>query len=306
MLRIVSSIFPIFAVLFLGTILKRLNFIDDSFIKSSNKLIFYVCLPVLLFHKISSASLSSAIQVKPIVIMLGTITIIAILSFLIAKAFKWSIKTGGTLSVNCFRGNFAYMALPVCYYTLGEQGLVIGSVFMGILVPYVNTLAVIAFTIGGSKELSFKPILKSTLLNPLFLGSILGLFASLINMKLYSPIDKTLSIISQVTLPLALFAIGGGIRFRSMNWLNTKLWTGTVLKLLILPLMGFSALKFFSIPIGLTEQVMIVMLASPSALVNYVMADQMNGDPELSTGIIILTTLGSVFTFVMWLKIIGL
>ncbi len=306
MIRIITSIIPIFAVIFLGTGLRRFGLIDDSFVKTANRLIFYICLPILLFHKISTASLGQTVQWLPISMMLAAILSVSIIAFLLAKALRWPLKTGGTLAVNSFRGNFAYMALPVCYYTLGNPGLVIGSVFMGVLIPFVNTLAVISFTIGGAKRFHFRPVLTSTLLNPLFVACILGLAASLIQLHLPVSIDKTLAIISQVTLPLALFSIGGGIRFRSMGWFHPRLWIGSVFKLLLLPFLGYLALKLTATPILLPEQVMIVMLASPSALVNYVMADQMNGDPELSTGIIILTTIGSILTFVFWLHIVGL
>ncbi|RLE21387.1 MAG: AEC family transporter [Acidobacteria bacterium] len=305
-MQIITSIIPIFAVIFLGTTLRRFGLIDDSFVKTANRLIFYICLPVLLFHKISTASLNQTIRWLPIDIMLTAILSVSILAFLLAKAFHWPLKTGGTLAVNSFRGNFAYMALPVCYYTFGDQGLVIGSVFMGVLIPFVNTLAVISFTIGGTKRFRFQPILLSTLLNPLFLGCVLGLSAALMRLRLPAPADKTLAIISQVTLPLALFSIGGGIRFRNMGWFHSRLWMGTAFKLLLLPFLGYLALKLTSTPIRLPEQVMVIMLASPSALVNYVMADQMNGDPELSTGIIILSTIGSIFTFTFWLHIVGI
>ncbi|NOY22956.1 MAG: AEC family transporter [Acidobacteria bacterium] len=306
MIRIITSIIPIFAVIFLGTALRRFGLVDDSFVKTSNRLIFYICLPVLLFHKISTASLSQTIQWLPISMMLAAILSVSIIAFLLAKALHWPLKTGGTLAVNSFRGNFAYMALPVCYYTLGNPGLVIGSVFMGVLIPFVNTLAVISFTVGGAKRFRFRPILTSTLFNPLFLACVLGLTASIAHLDLPTPADKTLAIISQVTLPLALFSIGGNIRFRSVGWFHPRLWIGSAFKLLLLPFLGYLALKLTATPILLPEQVMIVMLASPSALVNYVMADQMNGDPELSTGIIILTTIGSIFSFVFWLHIVGL
>ncbi len=306
MIRIVISIVPIFAVIFLGTVIRRFGLIDDLFVKSANRLIFYICLPVLLFHKISTASLGKTVQWFPIGIMLTAILSVFILVFLLAKPLKWPTKTAGTLAVNSFRGNFAYMALPICYYALGNRGLVIGSVFMGVLIPFVNTMAVVAFTIGGAKRLRFRPILFGTIFNPLFIACILGILASLVQLRLPIPADKTLGIISQVTLPLALFSIGGGIRFRSIAWIHPRLWVGVSFKLLLLPLLGYLALQFTKTPIQLPEQVMIVMLASPSALVNYVMADQMNGEPELSTGIIIFSTIASVLTFVFWLHIVGL
>ncbi|NOZ12030.1 MAG: AEC family transporter [Acidobacteria bacterium] len=306
MLHIVISIIPIFAVIFLGAALRRFGLIDGVFVKTANRLIFYVCLPVLLFHKISTASLSQTVQWLPIGIILVSILITAVIAFLTAGLFRWNLKTAGTLAVSSFRGNFAYMALPVCYYTFGNRGLVIASVFMGVLIPFINTFAVISFAVGGTKRFRFRPVLMNTLLNPLFIACILGMGASLAHFHLPAPADKTLSIISQVTLPLALFSIGGGIRFRAADWFHLRIWAGTVFKLLLLPFLGYLALKFTRTPVRLPEQVMIVMLASPSALVNYVMADQMNGDSDLATGIIILSTVGSVFSFVFWLHRIGL
>ncbi len=58
---------PVFAMLFLGVLLRRIHLIDDNFIKVASSLVFNACMPALLFLGIYHADLSSA--VKPGVIL---------------------------------------------------------------------------------------------------------------------------------------------------------------------------------------------------------------------------------------------
>jgi len=50
----------------------------------------------------------------------------------------------------------------------------------------------------------------------------------------------------------------------------------------------------------------VVMAASPSATVNYILAATMGGDVDSTSGTIVITTLLSIFTYVFWLSRLGL
>jgi len=58
---------PVFAMLFMGVLLKRIRVIDDNFSKVASSLVFNVCMPALLFLGIYHADLAAA--VKPGVIL---------------------------------------------------------------------------------------------------------------------------------------------------------------------------------------------------------------------------------------------
>jgi len=47
------------------------------------------------------------------------------------------------------------------------------------------------------------------------------------------------------------------------------------------------------------------MLSAPTATVNYVLASQMQGDTDMAGSSIVLTTLLSIFTFSLWLFVLG-
>ena len=52
---IVNIVLPVFSVIALGWLLRRLGLIDSVFLKQTNRLVYYVCLPLLLFYKIGTA-----------------------------------------------------------------------------------------------------------------------------------------------------------------------------------------------------------------------------------------------------------
>lgn len=58
---------PVFAMLFMGVLLKRIHLIDDNFNRVASQLVFNVCMPALLFLGIYHADLAAA--VKPGVIL---------------------------------------------------------------------------------------------------------------------------------------------------------------------------------------------------------------------------------------------
>lgn len=117
---------------------------------------------------------------------------------------------------------------------------------------------------------------------------------------------KSLEILSKVALPLALIGIGATINFRYISGKKIYLLLNSFIKLIILPLIAYLILKVLKQDIGLMEKTLIIMLSSPPATVNYVLAAMMNGDTELSSGAIMLSTVLSMFTFIIWLTILGI
>jgi len=306
MTHVFLSILPIFMVMALGFILQQQGMLNGGFVKTANNLVFRVCLPVLLFHKISHASFTGKLPILTVIVMIGAMILVLVIGLPVAIRLTGNRKRAGTLIMNAFRGNFAYLGLPVSFYLFGDEGLTLASLFLAVLVPVVNTLAVITLNIGAAAELKIWVLARSTVLNPLFLACVLGLTWLLTGLPIPGPVDEALSILAPVTLPLALLCIGAGLTPGGIGFTRWPVISGTMIKLVVLPALGLGWILLRGGPVLLADRIMMVMLASPSALVNYVMSDTMGGDPELSTGIIIQTTVGSVITYVFWMSVIGM
>ncbi|WP_022852136.1 AEC family transporter [Limisalsivibrio acetivorans] len=308
MIKIILIVLPIFIVLLVGSFLRRGGLIDEQFIKTSNRLIFNVCLPVLLFYKISQADIGSVLDWRTISIIVVSILLMFILSFISGKALGFDKKVLGTFAMNNFRANYAYMGLPVSFYAYGDQGLMYASVLMAIIVPYVNFMSVIALSISspGGEKRSFVPFIKNTLLNPLAIACVAGLVVAALNIGIPDFINRTLDIISGVTLPLALFCVGASISFAALKGDIAPTGASLVMKLIGLPLIAFIILKIWGIDLDVGTKTMVIMLAAPSATVNYVLAATMDGSPSAASSTIVATTTFSIFTFVFWLNLLGL
>jgi predicted permease len=76
------------------------------------------------------------------------------------------------------------------------------------------------------------------------------------------------------------------------------------MKLIVLPLMAFIFFRIYSVgSFGLLEKVAIILLSSPSAQINYILASGMKGDSELASGGIIFSTVFSALSFIFWIGI---
>lgn len=306
MLKIFLLVLPIFIVLLIGNLLMRLKLMTMDFITVASRLIFNVCLPVLLFSKISQSRFDEVYSLNLILIMGAAVSAMFVLSFPAAWAIRLPKRSAGTFAMNNFRANYAYMGLPVCLYAYGEQGLALASIFMAFIVPYVNMLSVLALSISGSKGSGRKLFLKNTLLNPIAVSCLIGIVFSLFSIPLPPVISTTLEIISGITLPLALFSIGATTQMPLLRGSFRIVTVSTAMKLFGLPLLALLFLKFTGTPIRLPEKVMIIMLSAPCATVNYVLASVMDGDTDIASGTIVTSTLLSILSFVAWLHYLSL
>ncbi len=301
MLNLLNIVSPIFIVLGLGKFLSMFDLIRQDFINSANKLIFFVLLPALLFYKISQAHIYSSFNLKLFTVMCVSVVGIFFFSFLMGNIFNISKSQVGTFAMNNFRANYAYMGLPVSYYAFGDQGLMIASLLMAFIVPLVNLLSIISLSVGSSKTVSLWIFIKNTLFNPLAIACILGIIFSLLQIELYNFVKETLDLLTGVTLPLALLCIGATMKSEMVKGNKILLANTLLIKLILMPLVAFVALKLLDGKLSLPDKVLVIMLSSPAATVNYVLASAMEGDPDVASSGIILTTVFSLFTYIMWL-----
>jgi malonate transporter and related proteins len=82
---VLNSILPVFAVLALGSFLKRSALIDEKFVRVSDGLVYYIFLPLLLFWKIGKPTEAVAIDWRLIAGALLSIFTVFMLSLVIVK-----------------------------------------------------------------------------------------------------------------------------------------------------------------------------------------------------------------------------
>lgn len=304
---ILTTIIPIFAVIILGWFASVRGFIPSEFLGPANRLVYYIAIPAMIFRSISRSSFTSQFDIKVLVITL--LSILAIFGFAWSAGLITRIRQRqmSAFVQDSFHGNLGYIGLAVAYYFLGVQGLARASIIAGFMMILQNLLAVTVLAIySGDKSVKENKwrIAFRIMGNPIILSVIAGMFFSITNITIPLVIDRSLDIISGLALPMALLIIGGSLSFKLM-WLNILpvLSTG-IIKLVLLPGLGFLLFSLSGLA-SVDYLPGLILLASPTATVTYVMAKEMDGDTDFAVAAISTSTLMSAVTFTVWLNIAG-
>jgi predicted permease len=295
---VLNSLFPVFSLVALGVILKRCGLTNDQFLSTSDRLVYYIFFPALLFWKIGAAEAGTDM---PWAFILAAFTALGVIYLLSAAAifiFKISAFQAGTFSQSCYRFN-TYIGMAVVLNATGAEGVRAFSVLVGLIIPVINVLAVSTLIWYADNQLNLKRRLllmgRSLISNPLILACLAGIVYARISGRFPPFIDNTLALFSMVTLPLALFSIGGSLQFKSLAGYLPVSLLGSCYKMVLLPLIGLSCLKLWQVEPVLT-QIGMLFFALPTSPAIYVLSSQLNSDTRLAAATIVLSTLLGFFS----------
>jgi hypothetical protein len=297
-MMVLDNLFPVFALLLIGHLLKRFGITHDAFLKTADKLIYYIFFPVLLFWKIGGAASDLIGDPGLYKAAICAVVSVYVLSSLYIKLFKVPAYQAGSFSQSCYRFN-TYIGMAVMLNALGEEGARQFSILIGLIIPIINILAVSTLSWYSEKKVSFpqRVVLtaKALISNPLIIACIAGLAYWKFMGGFPVFIDNTFRLASFVTLPLALFSIGGALTLGTMkNYFKLSL-VASLFKLVILPLSGYLFLNAFDAT-GISFRVGMLYFTLPTSPALYILSSQLSSDTQLASAAIALSTLLSVIS----------
>ena len=295
---VLDNLFPVFALLLFGHLLKRFGITHDAFLKTADKLIYYIFFPVLLFWKIGAAASDLIGDPGLYKAAICAVVSVYVLSSLYIKLFKVPAYQAGSFSQSCYRFN-TYIGMAVILNALGENGARQFSILIGLIIPIINILAVSTLSWYSEKKESLpqrvRLTAKALISNPLIIACIAGIVYWKFIGGFPVFIDNTFRLASFVTLPLALFSIGGALTLGSMkNYFKLSL-VASIFKLVILPLTGYLFLNAFNAT-GISFKVGMLYFTLPTSTALYILSSQLCSDTQLASAAIALSTLLSVIS----------
>nr|WP_319527399.1 AEC family transporter [Pseudomonas laurentiana] len=286
---------PVFAMLFMGVLLKRINAINDGFIHTASSLVFNVCMPALLFLGIYHADLSAA--VKPGLLLYFVIATLG--GFALAWAYAlWRCPRAdrGIYTQGAFRGNNGVIGLALAASMYGDYGISLGAVLAGLVILLYNSLAAVVLAVYSPSTKSDPwSIFKSILRNPLIISVLLATPMAYGQVPLPNWLLTSSDYVAQMTLPLALICIGGTLSLASLRNSGKLAISSSLLKMVWLPMIGTVGAWFWGFR-GAELGILFLYFGSPTAAASYVMARAVNGNHELAASIIVITTVAAALT----------
>ena len=307
MLQALENVGPIFLVIGLGAVLRWRGILTADGATVLSRLVFLVAAPLLLFHSAAQSALADLARGEVLAVLIVATVTVALVVYVLAH--RQPRPRVGVLAQGAFRSNLVFFGLPVVASAYGDAAMGRAAVTIGVMVVVYNLLGVLVLVLPRQRLSAGSPAiwldsLREMARNPLVLGIVAGVLVSLAGWTLPPVIDRAVGLVGRTGLPLALLAIGAGLDFRLLPREWKAALTVSLVKLVAYPALVWLALRALGVT-GETLRVPVLVLASPCAVMAYIMVKEMGGDERLASAIVIGSTLLSLVTTVGWLLILG-
>jgi predicted permease len=299
-MALLETILPIFVVIGIGLLAGQRGYLPAGFLGSANRLVYHLAIPAMIFRAIAGGSLRHQFHLPVLAVALGAVAA----GFAVASAVAGRVAPAPAARASfrqcAFHGNLGYIGLAVVYFYLGDEGLGRASILAGFIMILQNLLAVVALSAGRRDGLAHR--WRQVLGNPVIVASMLGIACSALGLRLPTIADRSLEIVARMALPLALLVIGATLSPAQIRAALVPALVASVIKLGVMPALALGVCVLAAMPAA-GYLPALILLASPTATVAYVMGSEMGGDPDLAAAAISLSTLLSGLTFIGWLAL---
>jgi predicted permease len=296
---LVDTLAPLVLLILLGAALARIRFLGPAFMADLNKLAFWIALPALLFTSASQAATPDGSTLRLFSVLVVGTAFITLIALLASFALRMPGGARGTLMQSAFRGNLAYIGIPVLAYSFSEnpsagdeQALANAVIVMVFTMALYNILAVIVLQASNhsAKGIDWQRSALSILSNPLLLAGLLGLLVPMLRVTLPSFLQRALDALGAAAVPIALMCIGGSLVTAQLRGRRSWIVAAALLKIGVLPGIVFILARLAGLEPA-EQRIALVLASCPTAAAAFVMARQMQGDESLASGSIALSTL---------------
>lgn len=303
MMHIITILFPVFGLIVFGGWLRHVGFLTKQMEMELNRFVYFIALPTFITHKIATSPGVDLSAFSSILAMLMTTGTVWLLGIALAPVFRSPKRSLGTFSQLGFRGNLAYVGIPVIVNALSDQPVDLQNavaaeamLVIGSTVLLYNLLGVIGLEWDRRHEHENNPwrkCLGSIAKNPLLLACVAGLLWNGLSIPMPNVLTRMAQPVGSTAFPVALIAIGSRIRSLQLHHFGLPLLGVIFLKNAICLGVGYGMCQILGIQGG-SQVIVLVLSACPSAVATYVLVDQLNGDRELAASSIAVTAVVSI------------
>lgn len=276
--RIVSVLFPVFAITAIGYLVGLRQKPDMS---QANRLVADVFVPALVFGAMAGRDFHIVSHSRLALAMLLVIIACGLFGALLARCYGLSHRT---LVPPMMFSNSINLGVPVAVLAFGDHALQ-----PAIVLFLVSSLVHYSF---GLWLLDHQARLLTLWRQPSLLAMLLGSAVSLSSIRVWEPAVLALKMLGDISIPLMLFALG--VRLTEVSF---REWRLGVITGLTRPAFGmlvsFGIAKLLGIH-GFAESLLVIYGALPPAVMNYIFAERYDAEPDRVASVVLLGNLLSV------------
>ncbi|WP_026658319.1 AEC family transporter [Butyrivibrio sp. AC2005] len=309
-----NATLPIFLMMTLGNVFRRLGIIDEKAAAFMNKFVFKVALPVLLFSDLADQDFVGTWNPGFVFFCFSTTIISIFFIWILAKVFVKTPSRRGEFLQGSYRSSAALLGLAFIRSIYGDSSSGMAPLMILGSVPLYNIFAVIILTLsapdteGDEGDLADKnQLIKKTIIgiakNPIIIGIVAGLLWSVCEFPIPRIMGTVVGDIGALATPLGLMSMGATFEYKKALQNVKPALVASFIKLFLLVMIFMP----IAVHLGFAgEQIVaiLVMLGSATTVSCYIMAKNMGHEGTLSSSIIMITTFGCSFSLTFWLFVL--
>lgn len=300
---VLTAIIPVLILMGLGIFLRHKTLRAPEFWTGLDHLVYFILTPALFVSTIAQTPLDS-VSIGGLTLSVGApIVVAALLMVMLRKPLRASGPELGSAIQGTIRIN-TYIGLIVANSLAGAEGMGLFAISCAIVVPLVNVISVVGFTMYGANNTRIRvsTTVLSVLGNPMILGCLIGIGLSLAPFALPEFATATLDLLANGALVTGTLTVGAALRWQGSFHQFGIIAVASVVKLVLLPL----AAAWIGMTVGLTAlplSIAILVTATPPAPSSYVLARKMGGDSTLMASITGVQTIIAMVTLPVLLTV---
>jgi predicted permease len=278
LLRIISILFPLFAITALGYAVGRRLKPD---LAQANRLNIDVFVPALVFGAMAARDFRITDYLP---LLLATFVLIAgsgLIGWLVARALGLQPKT---LVPPMMFNNCGNLGLPLAVLAFGDAAL-------APMVVMFLVSNVLQFSFGIwllDRHTRLLEVWKS----PTILATLAGLAVSLLGIELWPPLLLSVKMVGDIAIPLMLFALGVRLADSRITALGFGVF-GAMLRPLAGMLLAWAVMQLLELP-GREQTLLLVFGALPPAVLNFMFAERYKQEPDKVASMVLLGNVAAV------------
>lgn len=287
------SIMTLFVVGLIGLISIKAKIINEAMTDNIPRFIMNVTLPALILVSMQLPfEKEKLIDIPRMFLVMAIMYLIQmIVGGLIGKLLSCNNKDRGIYQFMMMFSNSAFMGFPVMMSIFGQE-----AVFYAALANLPFNILV--FTVGvymldsRSTSINFR-----NLVSPAMVATITGIVFYIFSIKIPNLIAEPLIIIGNLTTPLSMVFIGASLTNVKISsiFFNKKLYLISILRLIVIPVSLILIIQNLSLSL-IVKGVPVIISAMPVATFCAILAKEHDGNINLASQGIFMTTLLSLFT----------
>ena len=296
-----TTVLPVFGLIVLGIVFARLKLVDAATARGLTQFVFMLAIPALLFRTVAMMKPQEATPIGLWTAFFGGLAITWILTTLISQKFDSLSASGGAAAAMAAGfGNVALLGTPLALAHYGEDAAVPLGLLLSLHAPILWFAATLQRELARhSTTISYKRLGRELFWSLASNAIVLALAAAAIwrltGLGLHPVADRMLSMLSDASIPTALFALGLSLATYSLRGQWSGMAVLIAMKMVLMPILVFLALFYLiSVP-PLWAKIAILLAAMPTGANAFLFAHRNEESvPAISGSVALGTALAAI------------